>query len=92
VGKGNALYKPQGACTMGRVKEALALSVTISTYGKVVERALVGYRDPALTGWWRPDGPELLPLGHPELLLGAVRRRLLRVRERALEARDASAV
>jgi hypothetical protein len=91
VGKANALYKPQGERTMGRVKEALALSVTISTYGRVVERALVGYRDPSTKGWWRPEGPELLPLGHPQLLLGVVRRRLLRVRERALEARDASA-
>jgi hypothetical protein len=91
VGKANALYRPQGERTMGRIKEALALHVTISTYGRVVERALVGYRDPSAKGWWRPDGPELLPLGHPELLLGAVRRRLLRVRERALEARDATA-
>jgi hypothetical protein len=91
VGKANALYKPQGERTMGRVKEALALHVTISTYGKVVERALVGYRDPASTGWWRPDGPELLPLGHPELLLGGVRQRLVRVRERALEARGSTA-
>lgn len=91
VGKANALYRPQGERTMGRIKEALALSVTISTYGKVVERALVGYRDPSHNGWWRPEGPELLPLGHPELLLGAVRRRLVRVRERALEARDSTA-
>ena len=91
VGKANAVYRPQGERTMGRVKEALALSVTLATYGKVVERALVGYRDPATTGWWRPDGPDLLPLGHPELLLGATRQRLLRVRQRALEARDATA-
>lgn len=91
VGKANALYKPQGERTMGRIKEALALSVTISTYGKVVERALVGYRDTSTKGWWRPDGPELLPLGHAELLLGATRQRLLRVRQRALEARDSTA-
>jgi len=89
VGRANALYRPQGERTMGRIKEALALHVTISTYGKVVERALVGYRDPAGPGGWRPEGPELLPLGHPELLLAEVRRRLLRVRERALEARAA---
>jgi len=91
VGKANALYRPQGERTMGRIKEALALHVTISTYGRVVERALVGYRDPFNTGRWRPEGPELLPLGHPGLLLGATRRRLLRVRERALEARDSTA-
>ena len=91
VGKANALYKPQGGRTMGRVKEALALSVTISSYGRVVERALVGYRDHSTKGWWRPEGPELLPLGRPELLLGEVRQRLVRVRERALEARDSTA-
>ncbi len=91
VGKANALYKPQGERTMGRVKEALALHVTISTYGKVVQRALVGYRDPASMAWWRPEGPELLPLGHPQLLLGQVRRRLVRIRERAIEARDSTA-
>ena len=47
VGKANALFKPQGERTMGRVKEALALHATISTYGKVVQRALVGYREPS---------------------------------------------
>ncbi len=92
VGKANALFKPQGERTMGRVKEALALHATISTYGKVVQRALVGYRDPSSQGWWRPDDlPDLLALGHPDLLLGSVRRRLVRVRDRALEARDFSA-
>ncbi len=92
VGKANALYRPQGERTMGRIKESLALTVTISTYGKVVQRGLVGYRDLDGAGWWRPDGlPDLLPLGHPDLLLGSVRRRLVRVRARALEARDAAA-
>jgi hypothetical protein len=92
VGKANAVFRPQGERTMGRVKEALALHSTISTYGKVVQRALVGYRDPSSQGWWRPDDvPDLLALGHPDLLLGSVRRRLVRVRDRALEARDFSA-
>ncbi len=92
VGKANALFRPQGERTMGRVKEALALHSTISTYGKVVQRALVGYRDPSSQGWWRPDDvPDLLALGHPDLLLGSVRGRLVRVRDRAVEARDFSA-
>jgi hypothetical protein len=92
VGKANGLFRPQGEQTMGRVKEALALHATISTYGKVVQRALVGYRDPSSQGWWRPDDlPDLLALGHPDLLLGSVRRRLVRVRDRALEARDSTA-
>ncbi len=52
----------------------------------------LGYRDPSGQGWWRPDGlPDLLALGHPDLLLGSVRRRLVRVRDRAVEARDFSA-
>jgi hypothetical protein len=92
VGKANGLFRPQGERTMGRIKEALALHATISTYGKVVQRALVGYRDLAATGWWRPtEFPDLLPLGHPGLLLGEVRQRLLRVRQRALEAQATSA-
>ena len=92
VGKANALFRPQGERTMGRVKESLALHTTISTYGKVVQRALVGYRDPSSQGWWRPDDvPDVLALGHPDLLVGEVRRRLVRVRNRALEARDATA-
>jgi hypothetical protein len=92
VGKANALFRPQGERTMGRVKEALALHTTISSYGKVVQRALVGYRDPSSQVWWRPDDvPDLLALGHPDLLLGEVRRRLVRVRDRALEAKDSTA-
>jgi hypothetical protein len=92
VGKANGLYRPQGGPTMGRIKEALALHVTISTYGRVVERALVGYRDLTSSGWWRPaELPDLLPLGHPDLLLGEVRARLVRIRQRALEAQGTSA-
>ena len=92
VGKANALFRPQGERTMGRIKESLALHTTISTYGKVVQRALVGYRDPSSPGWWRPDDvPDLLALGHPDLLVSDVRRRLVRVRNRALEARDSTA-
>jgi hypothetical protein len=91
VGKANALFRPLGERTMGQVKEALTLHTTISSYGKVVQRALVGYRDPSSLGWWRPDElPDLLALGHSQLLLGSVRRRLVRVRDRALEARAAS--
>ena len=92
VGKANALFRPAGDRTMGQVKEALALHATISTYGKVVQRALVGYRDPSGRAWWRPaELPDLLALGHSDLLLGSVRRRLVRVRERALEAQNAPA-
>ena len=90
VGKANGLFRPQGERTMGRVKEALALHTTIGTYGKVVQRALVGYRE--IPRGWRPaELPDLLPLGHPTLLLGEVRRRLVRVRERALEAQQVTA-
>jgi hypothetical protein len=92
VGKANGLFRPQGERTMGQVKEALALHTTISSYGKVVQRALVGYRDPSSQGWWRPDDvPDLLALGHSSLLVSEVRRRLVRVRTRALEASDSTA-
>jgi hypothetical protein len=41
---------------------------------------------------WRPVGvPDLLPLGHPELLVGSVRDRLVWLREQALRAQESSA-
>ncbi len=75
---------------MGQVKESLALHSTISTYGKVVQRALAGYRDPSSKGWWRPDDPDLLALGHPDLLLGSVTSRTPRSTDSPASSLDAA--
>jgi hypothetical protein len=88
VGKANGRFRPQGDLTMARVQEALALSSSISGYGSTVRRALVGFRMPDRHRWWRPDGvPALEPLGRPGLLCSTTRARLVRVRDRAEEAR-----
>jgi hypothetical protein len=92
VAKANGVLGPQGRVTVTRLKEELALHATPSTYGKVVQRALVGYRDFASERSGRLyELPDLLPLGHPDLLLAATRRTLCRARDRALEAQEATA-
>ena len=91
VGKANGSYRPQGDLRMGRVQESLALSSAISGYGGTVRRALVGFRDLDRPRWWRPDSVLTLePLGLPDLLASPVRERLVRLRDRAITARDAA--
>ena len=90
VGKANALFRPQGERTMGRVKESLALHTTISTYGKVVQRALVGYRDPSSSGGARTTSRTCWPSATPTCSSGPYDGGWW-VRDRALEARDFSA-
>lgn len=92
VAKANGVLGPQGRVTVTRLKEELALHATPSTYGKVVQRALVGYRDFAAERSGRVyELPDLLPLGDPDLLLASTRRTLCRARDRALEAQRTSA-
>lgn len=91
VAKANGLLGAQGRVTVTRLKEALALHPSPSTYGKLVQRALVGYRDCGSERTGRVyELPDLLPLGRPDLLLGSTRRTLCRARDRALEAQQAS--
>ncbi|MFC4783227.1 hypothetical protein ACT8ZV_02040 [Nocardioides sp. MAHUQ-72] len=91
VGKANGSFRPQGDLTVARVQEALALSTPLSGPGSTVRSALVGFRDLGPGRWWRPQGaPALEPLGRVELLCSPTRRRLVRLRDRALAARDAA--
>jgi hypothetical protein len=91
VGKANGLYNPVGALRVGRVQEALALRSPISGYGGSVAIALRGFHGRPLGGWGRPAGvPDLHPLGRPDLLLGATRERLVRIRKRARAAARAA--
>jgi hypothetical protein len=91
VAKANGLLHPQGTLRVRDLQDGLGLRSTPSSDGRLVERALVGFRDPA-PAWWRPGQlPDLLPVGRPELLLGRVRERLVRVRDQALAAQRSSA-
>lgn len=90
VGKANARFHPQGGLRMGRLKDALDLNPSPSTYGAVVQRALVGYRSCGNEQRWRPEGaPMLLSLGMADLLTSTTREQLLSVRRRAEAARQA---
>jgi hypothetical protein len=92
VAKANGALGPQGRVTVTRLKEELALHATPSTYGKVIQRALVGYREFGSERTGRLyELPDLTPLGRPELLLASTRRTLCRARDRALEAQQAAA-
>lgn len=92
VAKANGVLGPQGRVTVTRLKEELALHASPSTYGKVVHRALVGFREFASERTGRPyELPDLLPLGCPDLLLASTRRTVCRARDRALEAQQAAA-
>lgn len=98
LGKANGCFRPQGEVTMARVQEGLALPVAISGYGTNVRVALVGFRQVGHHGGYggygtwghlrRPEGvPDLLALGHADLLTSATRTWLVRLRDRALAAR-----
>jgi hypothetical protein len=92
VAKANGLLGAQGRVTVTRLKESLALHPSPATYGKVVQRALVGYRDFDSERTGRIyEMPDLLRLGRPELLICSTRRLLCRARDRALEAQQAAA-
>ena len=92
VAKANDLIGAQRRVTVTQLKEALAFHQSPGTYGKVVQRALVGYRDfDALRSGRVYELPDLLPLGRPDLLVASTRRTLCRARDRALEAQRASA-
>jgi hypothetical protein len=89
VGKANGVFRPVGSMQVGVVQEALALRSPASTYGGTVRTALLGFRG---RPGCRPAGvPDLLTLGRCDLLLGATRSRLLRIRDRARAAAEAAA-
>lgn len=88
VGKANGLFGPQGVATQKDVQEALALVTPISAPGTTVQRALQGFAPLAAGRPWTT--PDLQPLGHPDLLIARTRRVLLRLRDRAREAKSAA--
>jgi hypothetical protein len=91
VGKANGCFAPVGPLRVSRVQDALALPGERAGQGHRVRSALWGYRSLASDGFGSrrpPDAPDLLSLGHPDLLLAATRERLVRLRDRAWQARD----
>jgi hypothetical protein len=90
VGKANGLYGPRGVRTQASVQEALGLSQAISGQGQRVATALRGLLATATQPYGWPGVPDLLPLGRPELLVSATRRRLVHLRDRARRAEAAS--
>lgn len=93
VGKANGLLHPQGPVRVTSLKDALVLGATPSTYGKVVQAGLRGLRERSADATYPPTGQvDLLPTRHADLLVSSVRRRLVRLRERALEAQAEASV
>lgn len=87
VGKANGLFQPTGPRRIGTVQDTLGLSGGLSTAGNEVAAALRGFRGQPWSG--RPTGvPDLLPLGRADVLLGATREQLVRLRDRARAAAD----
>ncbi|MFT4084030.1 MAG: hypothetical protein QM638_15750 [Nocardioides sp.] len=96
VGDANGLVG-RGLVTATRLKQFLALPQTPGVYAQPVVQALQGFwpwhHAPMpwalhrLSGVSRPS--EVTTLGHPDLLLGRVRARLIRVREHARAAERA---
>lgn len=92
VTKANDQIGAQRRITLSQLKDALAIHQSPATYGKVVHRALVGYRDFDSQRTGRVyELPDLLQLGRADLLVASTRRTLCRARDRALEAQRASA-
>jgi hypothetical protein len=89
IGRANGLLYPRGVVTEKELKPYLNATQPGSAIGTKVRDALQGpfpwrpiSRPPAYGG----ESRDLEPLGHVDLLVSAVRRQLLGVRERALAA------
>ncbi|WP_244931082.1 hypothetical protein [Nocardioides sp. W7] len=90
VGKANGLFHPSGSRRVGTVQDTLGLPGSLSTPGREVSGALRGFRGHSSQP--RPTGvPDLLPLWRSDVLLGATREQLVRLRDRARAAESAEA-
>lgn len=81
VGKANLLLGPGGRCMQGTLSQWLGLGASgLSAPGQTVRRSLT---DPMLHAPRPWQAPEIDLLGHPDLLLGTTRARLVRLRDQA---------
>jgi hypothetical protein len=92
VGHANGLLHPRGPVTEKELKPYLNATQSGSTIGTKVRDALAGPFEWRSVARPRTYGSgqarDLEPLGHPDLLVSAVRRQLVEVRERALTAEE----
>lgn len=85
VGKANGLFHPHGPGRVGTVQDTLGLRGSLSSPGNEIAGALRGFRGHSPLP--RPVGvPDLLPLFRSDVLLGATRVELVRLRDRARAA------
>jgi hypothetical protein len=88
VGKANLLLHPASPLTQRDLGEQIGLRGPLSSSGHLVVHALGG----RVHHWSEPFGvPRLLPLGHADLLVSGVRRRLVQLRDQALSDAEAGA-
>jgi len=85
VGRANELFGAD-RLTQKAVAQQLGLGTTLTSCGTTFHHALRGLQPPFGSRPW--NQPDLLATGRPELLLGTTRRRLIRLRDQALAARD----
>ncbi|NGN91758.1 hypothetical protein G5C66_03260 [Nocardioides sp. KC13] len=85
----NGLAGPGGLVTATALKARLGLTKMPTAYGKQLAAALRGFWPwQTQRPWGMRDLPDLEPLGYPDLLISSVRRRLIRLRDQACQARD----
>ncbi|MGH3351310.1 MAG: hypothetical protein ACRDPS_11650 [Nocardioides sp.] len=85
----NGLAGPSGLVTATELKERLGVKKMPSAYGKQLAAAMRGFWPwQTQRPWGMRDLPDLEPLGYPDLLVSSVRKRLIRLRDQALLARD----
>ena len=92
VGKANGLYQPTGFVRVGTIQDAFDLPSAAASAGRPVAAALRGFRGRSADAWRAPAGlPDLLRLGRTDVLVGAIRQQLIRIRDRAAASAGSAA-
>lgn len=85
IGRANDLFG-SNKLTQTKVKQHLGITSNLSSYGTTVHGALRGLQPAYGSRPW--SQPDLLATGRPGFLIASVRRRLIRLRDQAIAARD----
>jgi len=91
VGKANGRLSPEGPLRQKDLAASLGVSPQLSGPGRRVEAAFVGARGLLEARPYSLGCPDLVGLGTPRLLTSDTRRRLIRLRDHAVRARDTQA-
>jgi hypothetical protein len=86
IGKANLLFGPQGVTTQKSVQERVGLP-PLSGPGQLIRRLLRGFNPFGAQPLY--GTPDYEPLGRPDLLTASTRAALIRIRDRAQEAKAA---